>query len=346
MRILRSTSLCRIRSGRLAIRLIELLLILVVTACTGHVLPKQEIHTDENIRGEGFVVITAKSSDSFSSLAQRYLNDSRKGWWISSYNGIDALSAGQRLVIPLSPITYGGLQTNGYQTVPILLYYQLANDTKNDKATSGQQFEQHLRFLHDNGYTTIDMDQLRAFMELKDQVPPKAVVITFDTVGTWVYEIAYPILKKYAMTAAIFITTEAIDKPGNLKWDQLTRMARDGFDVGTLGRSGAHLTRLKPKETAVTYQKRLDWEIAAARSTIQKNTASACRYFAYPTGETNDLLTATLKKHGFQAAFTRNRGSNPFFANPFQLRRSVIYGHYDMAQFKRNLEIFKSVELK
>ena len=345
MRNNKSSSVCGIRGNRFAILFIGLLISVYIAACTGHLLPS-ELLSDEPVKGDGFVIVSVKTDDTFSSLAQTYLKDSRKGWWISSYNGIDALSPGQKLVIPLKPITYGGLQTDGYQTVPILLYYQVAMETKNEKATNCQQFEQQLRYLNDNGYTVIGLDQLNLFLDLEDQIPPKSVVISFDTVGTWVYELAYPLLKKYDMTAAVFITTEEIGKPGNLNWNQLARMAQDDFAIGTLGRSGKHLLSLKPNEKAETYLKRLEWEIAAAKAEIQKKTTSTCRYFAYPTGETNDLLTATLKKYGFHTAFTRKRGSNPFFVNPFQLRRSVIYGNYDMAQFKRNLEVFRSAELK
>jgi peptidoglycan/xylan/chitin deacetylase (PgdA/CDA1 family) len=322
-----------------------LLLCLLLSACTGHLL-QSELNTSEPVSGEGFVIVTVKSQDTFSSLAQSYLNDPRKGWWIAAYNGVDTLAAGQKLVIPLEPITYGGLQTNGYQTVPVLLYYQVEHEAKNPRITNEVQFEQQLVFLKENGFRTIHLDELNTFIAFKDTIPPRAVIISFDTVGTWVYEIAYPLLKKHGMTAAIFITTEDIDKPGNLSWSQLTQMAVDGFDIGTLGRSGKDLLKLRPNEKAEAYLNRLEGEITEAKADIEARTGKECHYFAYPNGETNDLITAMLKKHGFQAAFTRKRGSNPFFVEPFQLRRSLIYGHYDLSQFKQNLATFRSAELK
>lgn len=344
----KKTNVCGYRKGTGLYRydlVIALLIGILATACTGH-LRQSELNTEEPVKGRGFVIVTVKPEDTFSSLAATYLKDSRKGWWIASYNNIQNISAGQKLVIPLTPITYGGLRTDGYQTVPILLYYQVALKSKNSRTTTAQQFSNQLLFLEQNGYHTIRLDELYGFLSLKDHIPPKSVVVTFDTVGTWVYDIAYPLLKRHRMTAAIFITTEDIDKPGNLNWKQLAQMAADGFDIGTLGCSGKNLLTLLPDEDAKAYLKRLENDISTAKSKILKHTKSACRYFAYPTGKSNDLLTAILKKHGFRAAFTRKRGSNPFFVDAFQLRRSLIYGQYDMSQFKQNIAVFRSAELK
>lgn len=324
---------------------IALLIGLLITACTGHLRPS-EPNAEEPVEGREFVIVTVKPGDTLSSLAETYLKDSRKGWWIASYNDIRSISAGQKLVIPLTPITYGGLSTDGYQTVPILLYYQVASKSENGRATTAQQFSNQLLFLEQNGYHTIQLDELYGFLSLKDHIPPKSIVISFDTVGTWVYDSAYPLLKKHGMTAAIFITTEDIDKPGNLNWKQLAQMAADGFDIGTLGCTGKDLLTLLPDEDAKAYLKRLENDISAAKSEILKHTKSTCRYFAYPTGRSNDLLTAILKKHGFRAAFTRKRGSNPFFVDAFQLRRSLIDGQNDMSQFKQNITVFRSAELK
>lgn len=322
-----------------------LCLVFLIHGCTGRLLPS-ELSTSEPVQGEGFVIVTVKAGDTFASLAATHLNDPRKGWRIAEYNDIQEISAGQKLVIPLAPTSYGGLQTKGYQTVPVLLYYQLGDEAKNQRITSTTHFEAQLQHLQQNGFRTITLDEFYAFLSLKDQIPPQSLIITFDTVGAWVYDIAYPLLKKYGMTAAVFITTEDIEKPGNLSWGQLKAMVGDGFDIGTLGHSGKNLLNVKPDEKAETYLKRLESEIASAKATIEKHTHSVCHYFAYPTGETNDLLTAMLKKHGFYAAFNRKRGSNPFFIDPFLLRRSLIYGHYDLAQFKQNLSTFRSAELK
>jgi peptidoglycan/xylan/chitin deacetylase (PgdA/CDA1 family) len=324
---------------------LSVFLSLVLTACTGHLVPTERV-PDEPIRGPGFVIVTVGPQDTLASLAKTYLKDQGKGWRIAAYNGIDTPTAGQRLVIPLKPLVYGGLTTGGYQTVPVLLYDELAGEPKNPRATSTNNFQRQLRYLAENGYRTITLDQLYAFLELDDQIPAKSVVISFDTVKPWAHEIAFPLLKHYGLTAAVFVATEKIDQPGNLTWSQLAEMAAAGFDIGSQGHSGNDLAVMQPGENADAYIKRLDYEIATAKQTIEQHIHAQSCYFAYPGGDTNDLVTALLKKHDIRAAFTRKRGANPFFVDDFKLRRSVIYGHYDMLQFQQNLTVFQAAELR
>ena len=35
--------------------------------------------------------------------------------------------------------------------------------------------------MKENGYVTVSLDQFDQFLDFKDQLPPKAVIITFDT---------------------------------------------------------------------------------------------------------------------------------------------------------------------
>ena len=67
---------------------------------------------------------------------------------------------------------------------------------------------------------------------------------------------------------------------------------------------------------------------------------------AYPYGATNSLVISLLKNHGYRAAFTVKRESNPFFVNNFMINRSVIHGEFDMDQFKKNLSVFKEINLE
>lgn len=320
-------------------------LVFFATACTGHLTPAKRPSAGP-IKGPGFVIVTAGPQDTLASLAAKYLADERKGWWIATYNGIDTVTAGQQLVIPVKPAVYGGLTPRGYQTVPVLLYDQLAQTPDIPRITSINTFEQHLAYLSEKGYTTITLDQLYAFLELEDQIPAKAVVISFDSAGSWVYELAFPLLKARGMTAAVFVATDKINKTGNLTWSQLAEMAAAGFDIGSLGCSGDALAVLKPGENGGAYLKRLESEIVTARQAIARHTPSAGHYFAYPAGDTNDLVTALLKKHGISMAFTRKRGPNAFFVDNFKLRRSLIYGHYDLEMFQQNVAVFQPAELR
>ncbi|MCK5232787.1 MAG: hypothetical protein KAR13_21110, partial [Desulfobulbaceae bacterium] len=66
---------------------------------------------------------------------------------------------------------------------------------------------------------------------------------------------------------------------------------------------------------------------------------------AYPYGDTNNLVIAFLKKNGFRGAFTVKRDSNPFFMNHFTLNRRMIYGDFDLRDFKKNLKNYSNKAL-
>jgi peptidoglycan/xylan/chitin deacetylase (PgdA/CDA1 family) len=327
---------------RLNLRLL-LLGIILTTGCTGQLLPQNR--TPATVRTDQFTMVSVASGDTYASLAESHLKDKNKAWQIATLNQNKPLAPGQQIIIPLVPVTYGGLQKNGYQTVPVLVYTELAaapSTPSKSKIVSARNFHRQLAYLNANGFVPVSLDQFHAFLDLKDQLPPNAVVISFDTTAAWAYAIAYPALKQRGMKAAIFVSPDQIGQKGSLTWAQLAEMAAAGMDVGLYGPS----IKAPAKEDVKTYLENLEAKITDPQKAFQRHLKQSCRYFAYHQGEGNDLIIALLKKHGYQAAFTRNRGSNSFFVNNFKIRRSMIYGHYDMARFSQNLTTFHAAELK
>ncbi|MGA8180766.1 MAG: hypothetical protein WB792_11960, partial [Desulfobacterales bacterium] len=65
---------------------------------------------------------------------------------------------------------------------------------------------------------------------------------------------------------------------------------------------------------------------------------------AYPYGETNNLVIAILKKHGYRGAFTLGREPNPFFIDKYKINRAVIYGDDGIEQFKNDVSVFQKID--
>lgn len=313
--------------------------------CTGRFLPQPE--KPATVRDKHFVVVTVTAQDTLEGLAKTHLGDNRKGWWIAKYNQIEKLEAGQRLVIPLQPFAHGGLSLDGYQTVPVLHYPCITTVVDKSRSVTASTFERHLALLKQDGFVSISLEQLDAFLNLKDQLPPKSVLISFDSADRWVYEVAYPSMKRNGFTAAIFIPTDQIGKSQKITWPELADMAINGFDIGAQAHTARDLTKpTTAEENAEAYLEALELEIAEPQKSIVKNLKQPCLYFAYPYGKTNDLVTALLKKHGYRAAFTRKRGSNPFFEYNFRLRRTTVFGQFDAQRFRQNLTTFRPAELR
>jgi peptidoglycan/xylan/chitin deacetylase (PgdA/CDA1 family) len=315
-------------------------LIMLSTGCTGQFLSKTgkpaPSHSDR------FIMVTVAAGDTYATLAATHLKDKDKAWQIAALNQYAHLSPGQRIAVPLVPVIRGGLYKNGYQTVPVLAYTGMAKAPSGSKIVTAAAFGRQLDYLMKNGYVTVSLDRFLDFLDLRDQLPSKAVVITLDNAAAWAYGIAYPALKQRAMRAAFFIDPDDVGRPGKVTWAQLAEMAAAGMQIGLYGPG----IKTPAKEDAKAYLGAFEAQIVTPRRIFGRRLKQPCRFYVYPRGVSNDLTIAMLKKHGFKAAFTRKRGSNPFFSDNFKIKRFVIYGHYGMNRFRQSLKTFHPLELR
>lgn len=317
--------------------LLALLWSAVLYGCTGHLRP---VKTAETVRTEDFVIVTVTEQDTLAGLARTHLGSSDRAAWIIDYHQIDRVVPGQRLVIPKIPLAFGGLRSNGYQIVPVLHYPDLQADGSQKDGLATAAFEEQMRALKEEGYVTVSLDRLHAFFDHGEPLPPKAVVITFDTAGTWVYELAYPILERHGHSAALFVPVAQIGRNDRLQWEALAQMADSGWDIGASGLSGRDLTRITPDTATDVYLKQLEDEIRLSRQMLEDYLQRPCLDFAYPGGAANDLLIALLKQYGYRIAFTREDGQNPLFVHPFKVHRTTIDHQGTADRFRAALTTF------
>jgi peptidoglycan/xylan/chitin deacetylase (PgdA/CDA1 family) len=295
-----------------------------------------------------FVALIAQEGDTFSSLASRYLRDGSKDWFIAEFNRLSVLSPGQELIIPLKPFERGGLTLKGYQTVPVLSYHNFSLDKSPNKMTVTQAaFEEQMKLLKEMGYRVITLDELLDFLEFKGQIPKKSVVITIDDGWRSLYEIAFPILKKYGYPATLFIYTDLITgSPKTLSWELIQEMAREGLDIQGHTKSHRNLSTIDKKETFQAYFESIERELSESSRIIKAKMGKEIKYLAYPNGETNHLVIELVRKKGYAGAFTVKRGGNPAFVHDYRINRSMIYGDLNLNQFEKNLTVFSDEALK
>ncbi len=296
---------------------------------------------------DDFVALIAQPGDTFSSLASRYLNDSSLGWYISELNGITSLSPGQDVIIPLRPFEKGGVSLKGYQTVPVISYHKFSESRADLLTVKRSAFEEQMKFLKENEYRVITMDEFFDFLDLKRPIPKKSIVITIDDGWQSAYEIAFPILKKYGYPATLFVYTDLIIPGGKtLSWDRLIEMSKSGIDIQCHTKSHRNLGKRNDQESFREYFETIKKELTESSQIIRKRLHKDARYLAYPYGDTNHLVIAFLRKLGYRGAFTVERGSNPFFAHPYRINRSMIFGTFNLVDFENNLTALKEQKLQ
>ena len=264
-------------------------------------------------------------------------------WFISEVNGNTFPAPGQDVLIPLASYAPGGLWPTGYQTVPVLTYHKLTRNGTPDAMTVREaDFEAQMRFLREKGYRVITLDDLFEFLQFRRQIPARSVVITFDDGWRSVYDLAWPILKKYGYPATLFVYTDLIvGSTETLSWEQVRELSRNGFDIQCHSKTHRYLGRKERKESFRDYFEAVRKEIAESSRIIRKHTGREVKYLAYPYGDTNALVAAMTRQEGFRLAFTVERESAPFFSNDYRVSRPMIYGSYTLKDFGNNLTTFR-----
>lgn len=326
---------------KLKIPFFYILILLILSSC---------VTTQTSDRKEqefnSFIIVKPLQDDNFSTLASSYLNDSTKGGIIADFNNIETLTPGREVIIPLKPFKPGGLSSKGYQTVPVLSYHRISKTRTSSMELPEKKFYEQMKYLKDEGYRVITLDQLMDFVDFKGDIPDKSVVITFDDGWKSMLTRAYPILRDFGFPATLFVYTDFVGTKSGLSWDDIKTLSKNGIDIQCHSKTHRYLSRPKKGEIFRDYFDDIGKELKEPRDLLRKKINRRCEYMAYPYGETNDLVVTTLQKLGYKGAFTVKRGGNPFFTGRYEINRSMIYGNFEMKAFKRSLQVFKKEKLQ
>jgi len=294
-----------------------------------------------------YVVLITKKNDSLASLAQKYLGNENKAWLIADFNKIKNIVPKREIVIPLKPQNPSGVYVNGYQTVPILCYHRFGDNGNVKMTISKEKFSQQMQYLKDNGYRVIAMRDMINFIEGKEALPKKAVIITIDDGYRSTYEIAYPVLKKLNFPATLFLYTDFAGAGDAIKWSHAKKMFNSGLmDIQPHSKTHPNMSLQKIMEDKQQYRKRILEEINNPDKRISKRLKTDMHTFAYPFGDTNKMIIDHLKAKKYKLGVTVQPGENPAYAHPYMLQRTMIFGDHTMSEFISALTVFENRDLK
>jgi peptidoglycan/xylan/chitin deacetylase (PgdA/CDA1 family) len=297
-------------------------------------------------RSEDYIVCKLPGSVAPSKLAERFLGDKNKSWMIKEANPDVPFSRGRSIVIPLKDKNKGGIHEEGFQTIPILTYHRFSDKCSSPLCVPARVFDRQMRYLKENGYHVLTPAELFAFLEYRQGLPKKSVLITMDDGYRSVYTIAYPILKKYGFTATVFVYTSFVGASGMaITWKQLRKLKAEGFTIGSHTVFHTDLTKKKEGETENDFLARVTRELFESKKIIDRKLKQETFIFAYPYGRYDQTTAQIVREAGYKVAVSVKRGGNPFFANPLSLRRDQILKK-DLRTFISRLRIFNSLSLK
>ena len=212
-----------------------------------------------------------------------------------------------------------------------ILEYHKVNDWSDDEYTvPTKEFAEQMDELKRQGYTTISiLDFLRA-KKGKQQLPEKAIIVTFDDGYKDNLTDMLPIMNERGMTATVFMVTNDIGMPGYLTWDDLRELEANGIEIGSHTCNHLPLTEMSPDEA--------NDELIKSKLIMEWTGLKTIFTLSYPNGKYNDRMPELLKKNEYLAAVTGDSGLNTFETNPYLLHRiNVVRPHLGLTEFRFRL---------
>ncbi len=291
-------------------------------------------------RSDEYIICKLTGNETPESLAERFLNNPEKSWIIEDANEEASFTKGEVIVIPLKQENKGGVTADGYQTVPVIGYNHFSEKCEKSPCIPALVFDQQMKYLKDNGYRVISMNEFLDFLYYRSAIPKRSVVITIDGGHSSAYNIAYPILQKYGLSATFFIYPDSIGiNEMSLTWDHLKKLKAEGFEVGSFAFTSRDIEVKKEQEDEQAYWSRIKKELLLAKQIIDKELSQDTPYLAFPSAEYNQELLNICDQAGYKMAFTMQPGSNPFFSDPLSLKRNIIIKE-DMETFIGQLKTY------
>lgn len=217
----------------------------------------------------------------------------------------------------------------GNVVCPILLYHHIKTpNVANALFVTPEDFRAQMKFLRDNGYTTIPVTLLVKAINFGASLPEKPVIITFDDNDITVYTDAYPIMKEFGFTGTNYLVGNRLGSQGFMTIDQLKELSAAGWEVGSHSMTHVDLTQTGE----------LEWELAQSRANLENKLGVKVETFAYPFGSFSAEVINEVSKIYVAGAglgvFLEQRPGDIYYL----WRRPVDYG-IDMKTFASYLTL-------
>jgi peptidoglycan/xylan/chitin deacetylase (PgdA/CDA1 family) len=232
--------------------------------------------------------------------------------------------------------------------IPILMYHRISSSPEPGAHpyfrlnTSAAAFEGHLRFLKDNQYSALTLDEAGRFLSTSEGHDRKYVAITFDDGYRDFYTDALPLLQKYGFTATVFLPTRYIDDRRQafnqvhcLTWSEVRESQACGIAFGAHTVTHPQLAHLERHEVRA--------EVLRSKEQIECHLGLPVRSFSYPFQfpETDrqfiSFLQRTLEQAGYNNGVSTIVGTATGEDNRFFLKRLPVNNDDDISLFRAKL---------
>lgn len=222
------------------------------------------------------------------------------------------------------------------RSIPVLMYHHVC-PAPGLVTVSPQTFASHMAMLADKGYTTLNATRFLAYLEGREEVPQKSVVISFDDGYLDNYIYAYPVIKKLGLHAIIFAVTSwmgegparPLDPPGEcadhstckaairdgqadnvmLRWSEIEAMQASGsVEVHSHTHSHIRWDQVYPSSSDALAHLRKDLEHSL--NSLRTHLGDKNYHLCWPWGKFNSDYQRVAHDAGFVAQYSVDPAPN------------------------------------
>jgi peptidoglycan/xylan/chitin deacetylase (PgdA/CDA1 family) len=221
--------------------------------------------------------------------------------------------------------------------VPVLCYHHIRAwepaDTEDDRAyiVPPDKLDAELKWLKENGYTSVTSAQVYDYVKDGKPLPPKPVMLSFDDDDDNQFTNARPLLLKYGFTATFFVMTVTIDKENYMTAEQLKQLDREGFDLQPHTWDHHIVTEYTTDE---------EWQrqLAEPKKTLEDLLGHETPFFAYPFGIYDAASANKVAALGYKGAFRLRDVMDDTVPPEYAIKRYIANGYWTADQFATVVE--------
>jgi peptidoglycan/xylan/chitin deacetylase (PgdA/CDA1 family) len=221
----------------------------------------------------------------------------------------------------------------------VLMYHKVSPVAEDEHTVSVARLERQLRWLLEEKYQFTTLANV-----LRDALPDRPVLVTFDDAYVDTFEFARPVLRALDVPAAVFVPTAFIGQTSS--WDrdarplmdaaQLHTLAADGFELGVHSHRHENYAELSAAQVTA--------DVREGFATLRGLGLAVAPALAYPYGGrpraagARVAMQAALRESGVRLAFrVGNRVNRLPLANALEIQRLSVRGDESLGAFQRRV---------
>jgi peptidoglycan/xylan/chitin deacetylase (PgdA/CDA1 family) len=203
---------------------------------------------------------------------------------------------------PATPASPTSGSAPGTESVPILMYHVIATPPPGalfpGLYVEPREFAAEMRALKSAGWNAVTLDQVEAAWSRGASLGPgKPIVLSFDNGYQSQYTQALPVLRRLGWVGDENLQLTGLPpSQGGLGEGEIRGLVSAGWELDTQGYSHADLIMLDPQL--------LHYQVADARTALQRRYHVPVNWFAYPSGHYNATVIEALKAAGYAGSTT------------------------------------------